>query len=178
MKTLLKPLLKPLRFLATTLLFPLTLITTLHAEETKTTNGWIATLESALKKKQFLIVQIDPQIETNQWTIIPLKTEKTPLSKNILKKIEIQQTQITNSNPVEDLLNITPDHPPQNELPNEIRKAIQTHYGDRGSLDIEEISLIIETEPKPSQILADEIVETTHIKTKTEKTLALIETLP
>jgi len=136
-------------------------------------NGWTASLQTALKKKEFLIIQLTPE-DSQKWTIIPLSASKQTLSSKNLKTILVPESH-TPKTSIKDLLE--EPQPLSKELPKEIQEAL-TPALKKSHLFSKVEEFTVERKTKPSELLFEELVYSTFIKTKTGKTLVQVEELP
>jgi hypothetical protein len=140
------------------LLIPTFLLLPLIAQA-DTQEGWLTSFETALKKREYAVVQLHPKENPTAWTILPINKEKGLFSKNSLPYIDAAD--------------------PQKETPlDALSKKLRATHGEIGRILSRPETFVLDRQTLPSEILADEIVDTIVVKKKKGPILAKIEELP
>lgn len=144
---------KKFLLIPTFLLFQLSL-------QASTQEGWLSSFETALRKKEYAVVQLYPKEHPTVWTILPINTTKKIFSKKNLPYIDI-----------------VPEPEAGNTPPALVARLRESH-GDIGRILSTPQTFILDRQTLPSELLPEELVDTIILKTKKGPILAKIEELP
>lgn len=143
---------KKLLLIPTFLLFPL-------GAQADTQEGWLTSFETALKKREYAVVQLHPKEHPTVWTILPVDKQKGPFSKSSLPYIDTTT-------------------PQEKTPPDALEKKLRETHGEIGRILSTPETFVLDRQTLPSEILTDEIVDTIVVKKKKGPILAKIEELP